>query len=83
MMKNLFLLFCILIAACRLNAQTLSGSDLNDWENQKVFGINEQYHHVSIDVQLDGMDVASCGAGVLEKVPLLSIESLVYVNIKS
>lgn len=67
MMKNLFLFLCILIAACRLNAQTLSGNDLNNWENQTVFGINEQYYHVSIDVQLDRMDGASRGAGVLEE----------------
>jgi hypothetical protein len=66
-----------------LNAQTLSGNDLNDWENQKVFGINEQYYHVSIDVKLDGMDGASCGTGVLEEGPLLSIESFGVDNKKA
>ncbi|MBO9684237.1 MAG: DUF4981 domain-containing protein, partial [Flavisolibacter sp.] len=66
MMKNLFFFLCILIAACRLNAQAPSGNDLNDWENQKVFGINKQYYHVNVVPYVDlksslGMDYTKSG----------------------
>jgi beta-galactosidase len=54
-MKKLFFLILILFPIgqyvyCQNNtSQSLSsngGGTLNDWENQKVFGINKQYYHV-------------------------------------
>ena len=48
-MKNLSLFLSISLLACtRLDAQTVAGNALNDWENQKVFGINKQYYHVNV-----------------------------------
>jgi beta-galactosidase len=46
--KKLIFLCLILVAAIQHGYCQHSGNNgLNDWENQKVFGINKQYYHVN------------------------------------
>src|SRR5512145_180949 len=48
-MKKIFAL-CLILMAISLNGygKSIENTTLNDWENQKVFGINKQYYHVNV-----------------------------------
>ena len=49
MIRRFLLLFFSIAGGHFGSAQTQSNtSPLNDWENQKVFGVNKQYYHVNV-----------------------------------
>lgn len=47
-MKKIFALSTILMAVILRGYSQNTANTLNDWENQKVFGINKQYYHVNV-----------------------------------
>jgi len=48
-MKKTFILSIITLTIFLTgNCQNVENSELNDWENQKVFGINKEYYHVNV-----------------------------------
>lgn len=48
MSKFIFPFIVMLVLVLNSFGQSIQSSELNDWENQQVFGINKEYYHVNV-----------------------------------